>query len=442
MIARGLDHRRAALGRRQDHRDAGAAGGAAAARPGGAGGQSRARLYRPGLPCSRDRARRASISTAGRCRRRWSMRWSRSTPRMPICWSSKARWACSTACRRRRVRHRGHGRPRRAARSAGAAGDRRRRPVAIGGGGGCAASPRTIADVRDRRRGAEPRRQRAACAARGRRHRARSTFPCSARSRATHRSRCPSAISAWCRPASTADLAARLERLADMAERHLDLDAIQAMAVPLAPFDRTAVSAPVPPPGQRIALARDAAFSFVYPHVLDGWQRAGAEIVPFSPLADEAPPEDCDSLLAARRLSRAARRPARRGRAVSRRPRAFADDAAGAWRVRRLHGARREPRRRRRRQPPHGRAARPCDQLRASASCISAIARRGCSPTVRSARPALSLRGHEFHYAALIAPGNDAPLAELADSQGERLGHVGGRRGHVTGTFFHAIAKA
>jgi cobyrinic acid a,c-diamide synthase len=51
------------------------------------------------------------------------------------------------------------------------------------------------------------------------------------------------------------------------------------------------------------------------------------------------------------------------------------------------------------------------------------------------------LRGHEFHYAALTAPGNDAPLAELADSQGERLGTSGGRRGLVTGTFFHAIAK-
>ncbi len=44
----------------------------------------------------------------------------------------------------------------------------------------------------------------------------------------------------------------------------------------------------LPPPGQRIALARDQAFSFVYPHVIDAWRRAGAEILPFSPLADEA----------------------------------------------------------------------------------------------------------------------------------------------------------
>src|SRR5690606_9318265 len=36
------------------------------------------------------------------------------------------------------------------------------------------------------------------------------------------------------------------------------------------------------------------AFTFVYPHAATGWRAAGAEIVPFSPLADEAPPAGCD----------------------------------------------------------------------------------------------------------------------------------------------------
>jgi cobyrinic acid a,c-diamide synthase len=52
------------------------------------------------------------------------------------------------------------------------------------------------------------------------------------------------------------------------------------------------------------------------------------------------------------------------------------------------------------------------------------------------------VRGHEFHYATLIEPGDDAPLAELADGQGRALGTAGGRRGLVTGSFFHAIASA
>ncbi len=50
------------------------------------------------------------------------------------------------------------------------------------------------------------------------------------------------------------------------------------------------------------------------------------------------------------------------------------------------------------------------------------------------------LRGHEFHYATVTEPGRDAPLAELADAAGTSLGPAGGRRGPVSGSFFHAIA--
>jgi cobyrinic acid a,c-diamide synthase len=51
------------------------------------------------------------------------------------------------------------------------------------------------------------------------------------------------------------------------------------------------------------------------------------------------------------------------------------------------------------------------------------------------------VRGHEFHYATMISAGDDAPLADLVDGQGQRLGPAGGRRDRVTGTFFHAIAQ-
>ena len=52
------------------------------------------------------------------------------------------------------------------------------------------------------------------------------------------------------------------------------------------------------------------------------------------------------------------------------------------------------------------------------------------------------MRGHEFHYATLVAAADDAPLVDLIDGQGRALGPSGSRRGHVTGTFFHAIAQA
>ena len=52
----------------------------------------------------------------------------------------------------------------------------------------------------------------------------------------------------------------------------------------------------LPPLGQKIAVASDLAFSFAYPHILQGWKKAGAELSFFSPLKDEAPKADCDAI--------------------------------------------------------------------------------------------------------------------------------------------------
>jgi cobyrinic acid a,c-diamide synthase len=51
------------------------------------------------------------------------------------------------------------------------------------------------------------------------------------------------------------------------------------------------------------------------------------------------------------------------------------------------------------------------------------------------------VRGHEFHYSTIAETGDDLPLAVLADASGASLGAAGGRRGHVTGSWFHAIAR-
>jgi cobyrinic acid a,c-diamide synthase len=240
-----------------------------------------------------------------------------------------------------------------------------------------------------------------------------------------------------------------LRRLADLAEGALDLEGILAQAAPLAVAGRAApASAPesapesagmLAPPGRRIALADDAAFSFVYPHVIAGWRAAGAEIVRFSPLADEAPPDACDCCwlpggypeLHAARLAGAGRFRAGMHRFAATRTvhgecgghmvlgRVLEDDAGTAHEMLGLLGH------------------------------ATSFARRRLHLGYREARlledgaigkAGSRLRGHEFHYACTSDPGADAPLALLSDALGRELGPAGGRRGRVSGSFFHAIA--
>jgi cobyrinic acid a,c-diamide synthase len=236
------------------------------------------------------------------------------------------------------------------------------------------------------------------------------------------------------------DLDRRLDRIADEIDRNVDLDALLTLATALpglAPGNAPAL----PPPGQRIALARDDAFSFVYPHIVAGWRAAGAEIVPFSPLADAPPPADCDccwlpggypELHAGRLASAGAFRDGLRAFAATRPVHgecgghmvlgAGLEDADG-----RLH------------------------EMTGLLGHATSFARRRLTLGYREARvnagsaalPAgATIRGHEFHYATVIDAGTDVPLALVRDGQGRDLGPAGGRRGLVSGTFFHAIATA
>ena len=92
-----------------------------------------------------------------------------------------------------------------------------------------------------------------------------------------------------------AELESFVERAAEVIASAIDLDALVALArrSPLADAPRIAT---VPPLGQRIALARDRAFAFAYPHLLESWQRDGVELLPFSPLADEPPDDGADAV--------------------------------------------------------------------------------------------------------------------------------------------------
>ncbi|MFO1142163.1 MAG: cobyrinate a,c-diamide synthase [Amaricoccus sp.] len=235
-----------------------------------------------------------------------------------------------------------------------------------------------------------------------------------------------------------AALEAFIDRLADVMAASVDLDAILAFAAPL-DVPAGSLGGMLPPPGQRIAIADDAAFSFVYPHLARHWRALGAELVPFSPLADKGPDPSCDACwlpggypeLHAGALAAAARF---RGGLVR-----FAEGhpvhgECGGFMV-------------------LGRAIEDAEGVtHAMAGLlghVTSFAKRRINLGYRRAaltvdapigRAGQSVRGHEFHYARLIEPGGDAPLAELYDGQGRGLGPSGARRGRVTGTFFHAIA--
>lgn len=85
-----------------------------------------------------------------------------------------------------------------------------------------------------------------------------------------------------------------LEAAATAMGSYIDLEKLLALAAPLA--ETQASIPPLSPLGQHIAIARDEAFAFLYPHLLDGWRAMGAMLSFFSPLADEAPTADCDAV--------------------------------------------------------------------------------------------------------------------------------------------------
>jgi cobyrinic acid a,c-diamide synthase len=212
-------------------------------------------------------------------------------------------------------------------------------------------------------------------------------------------------------------------------------------AAPLKIKSTAGARAVLPPPGQRIALACDRAFSFVYPHAIAAWRREGAEILPFSPLADEPPPARADccwlpggypelhaqTLAAARRFADGLRRFAQ-SRPVH--------GECGGYMV--LGQSL---------QDAQGRVHAMTGLLGHSTS----FAKRKLHLGYRTARllsdcvlgrAGATVRGHEFHYATLDCAGDDECLVEIFDAEGRALGTAGARRGRVTGSFFHAIAVA
>ena len=102
-------------------------------------------------------------------------------------------------------------------------------------------------------------------------------------------------------PGELADAKAWVETIADQAEKTIDLSGITSIAKTAPALKLPAKSfferLPVLKRKVRIAVARDAAFSFRYEENEDILTRMGAELIPFSPLADETLPDTVDGLI-------------------------------------------------------------------------------------------------------------------------------------------------
>jgi cobyrinic acid a,c-diamide synthase len=237
------------------------------------------------------------------------------------------------------------------------------------------------------------------------------------------------------------DLDGFLDRAAEQVAAAIDVAALFALARPSG-LAALPPAQPLPALGQRIAVASDVAFAFAYPAMLAGWQRAGAELLLFSPLAGEAPDPAADAVflpggypelhagaIAANRAFLAAL-----GLAAARDAAVYGEcggymvlgqglvDAAGTR-----------------------------HQMAGLLPLETSFAERRRQLGYRQLRLAASgplgaagaaFRGHEFHYATILAEGDGDALFAASDADGASLGRMGRLRGRVMGSFLHLLDRA
>lgn len=232
-----------------------------------------------------------------------------------------------------------------------------------------------------------------------------------------------------------------VERLGALVADRLDLDRLLRLArrPGVAPLGGQGAR-PIAALGQRIAVAQDTAFAFAYPTVLEGWRRQGAEIVPFSPLADETPDPAADAIylpggypeLFAGRL--AANRRFLLGLQAAAYRDVFIYGECGGYMVLGevlIDGA--------------GERHRLAELLPVVTSFEAPRLRLGYREVTLLdpsplGRPPLRHRGHEFHYASEVER-RGVPFLRASDASGTALGEAGCRLGTVAGSFVHLVDR-
>ncbi|QRI65323.1 cobyrinate a,c-diamide synthase [Shinella sp. PSBB067] len=226
---------------------------------------------------------------------------------------------------------------------------------------------------------------------------------------------------------------------AGVVSRCCDLDRLAAVAAGRAVLPPAAAVPHLPPLGQRIAIAADRAFAFSYQHLLLGWQKAGASLSFFSPLADAAPAGDADAVylpggypeLHAATLANAGR--FRQGMLEAARRGARIYGECGGYMT-------------------LGEALIASDGTRHAMlgllPLVTSFAERRRHLGYRRVTPlagsgfAAPMTAHEFHYSTVVREGAAERLFAVTDAMGENLGEAGLRRGAVCGSYMHVIDLA
>ncbi|MGL4592971.1 MAG: cobyrinate a,c-diamide synthase [Aestuariivirga sp.] len=230
------------------------------------------------------------------------------------------------------------------------------------------------------------------------------------------------------------DLETFIETAALAVARETVLDRILEIAGQL--VGESVIREALPPLGQRIAIARDAAFAFAYPHLLHQWHRSGASLSFFSPLANEPAEPDADAIflpggypeLHAARLSANAA-----FLAGLRMSKGLIYGECGGYMV--LGEALVDAR-----GTSHAMAG--------LLPVVTSFANRKLHLGYRQLTPepgapwSSPLRGHEFHYSSIVQEGAADRLFSARDAAGRDLAPMGLRRGKVMGSYAHAICEA
>ncbi|WP_425090433.1 cobyrinate a,c-diamide synthase [Tropicimonas sp. S265A] len=227
-----------------------------------------------------------------------------------------------------------------------------------------------------------------------------------------------------------ADLEAFLDAAADQVSAQVNLTALQEMAQPY--------SATAAPTGQRavfprkVAVARDAAFTFVYPHQLAQWRHTGTKVAFFSPLADDPVPE-ADMVFLPGGYPELHAEPLTNARTFHDSLRAAARNTliygeCGGYMV--LGEALTDA---------SGTAFKMAGLLGLHTSFATRKLHLGYRRLEsRSAQLQGSYAAHEFHYATTLAA-EGTPLFDAWDAEGTALPPMGLQNGRVMGSFAHII---